>query len=246
MTTEQKEASKVGLRFNEGKLAWHLVDFPALEPMVRVLMYGAEKYLPNNWKKGMPLEEILDCGQRHLAAIYSGEMNDKESGLPHIGHLICNAMFYSYFTETEAGRRQMAEMPENFVRKINGGDTLATPALDGKSFSELSKAEEMFQLVSQLFDWVNDKYLEDWGADIGGLDGLMSIFIENEDVSIAEMHKCADFFIKYKKGVEWRSILLDSVSDFSEYIFFPELKLRIAKVTPPKGYKSAFSFSWEQ
>ena len=28
-------------RFNEGKMAWELVDFEALEPMVEVLMFGA-------------------------------------------------------------------------------------------------------------------------------------------------------------------------------------------------------------
>ena len=40
-------------RHNEGKIKWSLVPFRALEPMVQVLMFGAKKYSPDNWKKGM-------------------------------------------------------------------------------------------------------------------------------------------------------------------------------------------------
>lgn len=39
------------LRYNKNKLKWSYVDFPSLEPMVEVLMFGAEKYAPDNWKK---------------------------------------------------------------------------------------------------------------------------------------------------------------------------------------------------
>ena len=33
-----------GLRYNTGKLKWSLVDYPSLEPLVKVLEFGAEKY----------------------------------------------------------------------------------------------------------------------------------------------------------------------------------------------------------
>lgn len=74
-----------------------MVDFKSLEPMVRVLEFGAAKYGRDNWKKGLPPQEILDSLMRHLADLMAGEKNDKESGLPHIGHIMCNAMFFSYF-----------------------------------------------------------------------------------------------------------------------------------------------------
>jgi hypothetical protein len=101
MTKEEIKASKTGLRFNEGKVRWSLVDYASLEPMIRVLMYGAGKYDDHNWKKGLVHKEVLECLQRHLAALMDGETHDKESGLPHIGHVMCNAMFYSYFTEVK-------------------------------------------------------------------------------------------------------------------------------------------------
>lgn len=85
------------LRYNEGKPKWSLVHFKSLEPLVRVLMYGADKYALDNWKKGLPKKEILDSMQRHMAALIDGQDTDEESGLPHIGHIMCNAMFYSYF-----------------------------------------------------------------------------------------------------------------------------------------------------
>jgi hypothetical protein len=47
-----------GLRYNTGKLKWSLVSWKALEPMVRVLMFGAEKYDSHNWKKGLEYTEV--------------------------------------------------------------------------------------------------------------------------------------------------------------------------------------------
>lgn len=101
MTKEEMKASPVGVRFNKEKLRWALMHYGAMEPMIKVLMFGAEKYDDHNWKKGMPNDQILESLQRHLGALMDGETHDKESGLPHIGHIMCNAMFYSYFTEVQ-------------------------------------------------------------------------------------------------------------------------------------------------
>lgn len=84
------------LRYNEGKPQWTLVDFKSLEPLVRVLEFWARKYTRNNWKGEMPRDKLLDSLIRHVIALQGGEENDKESGLPHIGHILANAMFYSY------------------------------------------------------------------------------------------------------------------------------------------------------
>lgn len=95
--TEQEK----GLRYNENKLKWSLVHFKSLEPMVKVLMFGAKKYSPDNWKKGLDKKEILDSMMRHIAELIDGYETDKESGLPIIGHIQCNAMFYQFMCEKE-------------------------------------------------------------------------------------------------------------------------------------------------
>lgn len=81
------------LRFNKDKPKYSLLDLQSLEPCVKVLEFGALKYAPNNWKKGLIMSEILDSMMRHIAALQSGEMIDPESGLSHIGHIQCNALF---------------------------------------------------------------------------------------------------------------------------------------------------------
>lgn len=91
----EKEKS---LRYNDGKVQWSLVDFKSIEGLPRVLEFGAKKYSRDNWKIGLDPNEILDSLSRHLFALMSGETNDPESGLPHIGHILCNAMFYEYHT----------------------------------------------------------------------------------------------------------------------------------------------------
>lgn len=91
-----------GLRYNEGKPSWSLVDFDSLLPMVDVLMYGKKKYTTkdctgaHNWKKGEWTNEIMESLLRHAFALMRGELIDKESSKSHIGHLMCNAMFLEW------------------------------------------------------------------------------------------------------------------------------------------------------
>jgi len=83
------EKTKKALRYNEGKLKWSLVHYASITPLVLVLMFGAKKYAPHNWKNEMDLTEILESLQRHLTAIFDGELVDKESGQLHMGHVRC-------------------------------------------------------------------------------------------------------------------------------------------------------------
>ncbi len=93
---EDYNEGKQALRFNKGKAHWSLVDFKSLEPMVEVLEFGAEKYEKWNWCKGMPVSEVSESLLRHMFAFLSGEDKDPESGIDHLGHIMCNAMFLSY------------------------------------------------------------------------------------------------------------------------------------------------------
>ncbi len=90
------ERDKQALRYNQGKVQWSLVDYKSIEPMVRVLEYGCLKYSKNNWKKGMPASQIIESMLRHTFKLLEGELVDPESGIEHVGHIQCNAMFLAY------------------------------------------------------------------------------------------------------------------------------------------------------
>lgn len=112
------------LRYNEGKTQWSLLPWDQLESMIKVLEYGAHKYSVfqddkgnlikgkdvtvadskslklissgrDNWKKGFPINELWDSNLRHTRSLMTGELLDQESGLPHIGHILCNVVFLS-------------------------------------------------------------------------------------------------------------------------------------------------------
>lgn len=83
-----------GVKFDKEKLNWWLLPFKALEPVVRVLMFGARKYAPDNWKNVEPYRErYFSACQRHLIAYQSGEINDPETGENHLAHAICCLLF---------------------------------------------------------------------------------------------------------------------------------------------------------
>ena len=122
---EEKKTEEKGLRYNTGKPKWSLVDFTSLEPLAKVMEYGAHKYSifeddhgnqfkgseiskeraaglklissgKDNWKKGLDRDEVLESLSRHLFALMDGEEIDPDSGEHHIGHIMCNTMFWSY------------------------------------------------------------------------------------------------------------------------------------------------------
>lgn len=82
-----------GLRFNTGKTRHDLVPAFAQDQYAKVLTRGAEKYAERNWEKGMKWSKVLASLKRHVAAFENGEDYDKETGLLHAAHIMCNAAF---------------------------------------------------------------------------------------------------------------------------------------------------------
>lgn len=89
-----------GARYNTGKADLSLIPFSTLEDEARVWMYGQEKYAAFNWMKGMDWSIPFACMMRHMSAWQSGEECDKESGLPHLAHAMCNLRMLTLYSKT--------------------------------------------------------------------------------------------------------------------------------------------------
>lgn len=66
----------------------------------RVFEYGRKKYAAWNWAKGMAWSIPIACAARHALAQLEGEELDSESGLPHVGHFMCNLVMLRVFVDT--------------------------------------------------------------------------------------------------------------------------------------------------
>lgn len=91
-----------GARYNEGKTQYTLVmeADAALKGITGVMENGAKKYSRANWKQGLGHVGIMDSMMRHYIAYLNGEDLDPESGLPHVDHIGCNALFLSQMYHT--------------------------------------------------------------------------------------------------------------------------------------------------
>lgn len=72
------------------------------EECAHVFTYGKRKYAAWNWAKGMPWSVPVACAARHLLAMIACEHLDRESQLPHRGHVFCNVVMLLQYTKTFA------------------------------------------------------------------------------------------------------------------------------------------------
>lgn len=89
------------VKADSGKLQWSLLPFEELKDVVRVLMLGAKKYTPDNWKKCDDVTRYKDALMRHVISYVSGDTTDEESQLSHLAHAVCNCLFLMYFDNTK-------------------------------------------------------------------------------------------------------------------------------------------------
>ena len=102
MTGESSQQGQAGgLKFDAGKDKWELLlsvkgMLKAVQGVVRVLMFGEQKYAAHSWRQVEDNERrYLDGLMRHYVAIMEHGLTavDEESKLLHIDHLNCNGLF---------------------------------------------------------------------------------------------------------------------------------------------------------
>lgn len=83
-----------GRKFDAGKLDYTLVPFEGLDEIVKVLMFGAQKYDRHNWRLvANAKQRYAAAAFRHLTAYNKGEHFDPETGISHLAHVGCCILF---------------------------------------------------------------------------------------------------------------------------------------------------------
>lgn len=107
---------EVGMRFNQGKTRFDLLEPFAIEQLAQIFTYGAGKYADHNWLKGLPWMSVVASLKRHLSQFENGEDYDNESNLLHMAHVAWNAMalvsFYKHRPEFDNRRHNYLRRPK--------------------------------------------------------------------------------------------------------------------------------------
>ncbi len=93
--------TQVGLKFDSDKPRMELIDSYAAEQLALVLTFGAKKYAPHNWRKGIAISRLIAAALRHLFLLLKGEDKDAETGLSHAAHAMCCCMFILWTLENK-------------------------------------------------------------------------------------------------------------------------------------------------
>lgn len=77
--------------------------FDNVGALAAVFNYGAKKYDPFNWQKGIKVTRLIDAAIRHYYyyPIVKGEEVDQESGLPHRWHCYTNLIMAKWMIENK-------------------------------------------------------------------------------------------------------------------------------------------------
>ena len=86
-----------------GKLPWELVPGDAVEEIVKVLDYGANKYTARGWEEGMHWSRCFGALMRHMWAWWRGEDKDQETGITHLAHAGCCILFLIAYEKRRIG-----------------------------------------------------------------------------------------------------------------------------------------------
>lgn len=92
--------SDSGIKYDNQKPMFDLIDPYFLEDLAKVMTAGAQKYDRENWRLGLEVNRVLASLERHLIEIKKGVDIDSESGVSHLAHIAANAMFLHFYLRT--------------------------------------------------------------------------------------------------------------------------------------------------
>lgn len=81
-----------GVKADTGKPMLDLISPAMMFEVGRVLTFGAQKYDPHNWRKGIKYSRLIAAALRHIFKWLAGHDKDDESGLSHLAHSVCCLM----------------------------------------------------------------------------------------------------------------------------------------------------------
>lgn len=108
-----------GTKNDCGKPPVDLISPYAILGTATVLGFGAIKYAPNNWRKGLAWTRILGAIGRHYLELMLGKDIDSESGLPIVDHLACEVMFLQEFYRTRKDLDDRWKQPDAGINTNN-------------------------------------------------------------------------------------------------------------------------------
>jgi hypothetical protein len=90
---EQRVYKPEGTKHDACKIRLELLPIAALEEVGKVLTFGAQKYAPDNWRKGFEYRRLIGAILRHVYSFARGQDLDPETGISHLAHAACMVLF---------------------------------------------------------------------------------------------------------------------------------------------------------
>lgn len=120
---KKKKEAKQAAKHDKGKLRYDLLPPEALEEIVKVFTFGADKYADRNWEKGQPWGKPFGAIMRHCWSWWGGEKNDSETGLSHLAHAGAEILFLLTYSMRKVGVDDSKEEKQYLNGFIFKGDT---------------------------------------------------------------------------------------------------------------------------
>lgn len=114
MTSKPGVPPTTGAKADSGKLRHDLVPYDAMNEVIKVLMFGADKYAPHDWAKGRDYHHDFNASKRHMDKWWMGEDKDPASGVSHLAHAACDLLYLLAFEAR--GMEEFDDRPHNMGR----------------------------------------------------------------------------------------------------------------------------------